>query len=99
MGHHVVKSHTSVDRYQLNNNDFSFDNFHSGLFISAVHNAGLSTLTSTPMNCGPALRTLLDRPKNEKLLFLLPVGHAAEEAKVPHIERKGIDDGLMVMVD
>ena len=26
MGHHVVKSHTSVDRYQLNNNDFSFDN-------------------------------------------------------------------------
>ena len=71
----------------------------SGLFISAVHNAGLSTLTSTPMNCGPALRTLLDRPKNEKLLFLLPVGHAAEEATVPHIERKGIDDGLMVMVD
>ena len=71
----------------------------SGLFISAVHNAGLSTLTSTPMNCGPALRNLLDRPKNEKLLFLLPVGHAAEEAKVPQIERKGIDDGLMVMVD
>ena len=72
---------------------------HLGLFIAAAHNAGLSTLTSTPMNCGPALRTLLDRPKNEKLLFLLPVGYAAEDAKVPQIERKGIDDGLMVMFD
>jgi len=71
----------------------------AGLFIAATHNAGLSTLTSTPMNCGPALRTLLDRPKNEKLLFLLPVGYAAEDAKVPKLERKGIDDGLMVMFD
>ena len=72
---------------------------HVGLFIAAAHNAGLSTLTSTPMNCGPALRTLLDRPKNEKLLFLLPLGYAAEDAKVPKIGRKAIDDGLMVMFD
>ncbi len=73
--------------------------FFAGLFIAAVHNAGLATLTSTPMNCGPALRTLLDRPKNEKLLFLLPVGYPAKDAKVPKFKRKGIDDGLMVVYD
>jgi hypothetical protein len=49
--------------------------FYSGLFIAAVHNAGLVTLTSTPLNCGPALRQLLGRPANEKLLMLLPIGY------------------------
>ncbi len=55
----------------------------AGLFLSAVHNAGLVTLTSTPLNCGPQLRDLLGRPKNEKLLLCLPVGYPAEDATVP----------------
>ena len=33
---------------------------------------------STPLNCGPALRRLLGRPENEKLVMLLPVGFPAE---------------------
>ena len=57
-----------------------------------MHNAGLVTLTSTPLNCGPALRELLGRPKNEKLLFLLPVGYAADDATVPELQRKPLKD-------
>lgn len=66
-----------------------------GLFIAAVHNAGLVTLTSTPLNCGPALRDLLGRPKNEKLLMLLPLGYAADDATVPALERKPVQDYMV----
>lgn len=69
-----------------------------GLFIAAVHNAGLVTLTSTPLNCGPALRQLLGRPANEKLLMLLPIGYPAKDATVPTLTRKSIDE-VMVLVD
>ena len=63
-----------------------------GIFLTAVHNAGLVTLTSTPLNCGPALRSLLDRPKNEKLLMLLPIGYPAEDATIPDIRRKPLNE-------
>merc|ERR1719362_2578693 len=55
----------------------------AGILLAAVHNAGLVTLTSTPLNCGPRLRTLLGRPANEKLLMLLPIGYPADDATVP----------------
>jgi len=64
----------------------------AGIFITAANQAGLVTLTSTPLNCGPALRSLLDRPDNEKLMMLLPVGFPAEDATVPSIKRKPIED-------
>ena len=66
-----------------------------GIFLTAVHNAGLVTLTSTPLNCGPALRSLLDRPKNEKLLMLLPIGYPAEDATVPDIRRKPLTEVMV----
>ncbi|ROT72314.1 putative iodotyrosine dehalogenase 1 [Penaeus vannamei] len=68
-----------------------------GILLSAIHNAGLVTLTSTPLNCGPALRTLLNRPPNEKLLLLLPVGFPSDEATVPDLKRKPLED-IMVVV-
>jgi len=64
----------------------------AGLFLAAVQQAGLVTLTSTPLNCGPALRSLLNRPENEKLLMLLPLGYPSEEATVPQLERKPLHD-------
>ena len=70
----------------------------TGLFIAAVHNAGLVTLTSTPLNCGPALRQLLGRGPNEKLLMLLPIGYPDNGATVPTLERKPLDE-VMVLVD
>ena len=42
-------------------------------------------------------RSLLGRPANEKLLMLLPVGHAAETATVPDIARKQLGD-IMVTI-
>lgn len=49
------------------------------------------TVTTTPLNCGPAIRKLLDRPSNEKLLMLLPVGYPKIGATVPDFKRKPLD--------
>lgn len=63
----------------------------AGLLISAIHNAGLVTLTHTPspMNF---LESILERPPNEKAYLLLPVGYPAPDATVPVISRKSVDD-------
>ncbi|PAA50681.1 hypothetical protein BOX15_Mlig026904g2 [Macrostomum lignano] len=63
----------------------------AGLFLAAVQNVGLCTLTSTPMNAGPALRRLLGRPPNEKVHLLLPLGYAAHNAQVPNLTRKPVE--------
>jgi iodotyrosine deiodinase len=55
-----------------------------GIMGVAIHNANLVTLTSTPMGSDNAIRELLDRPDNEKLFLLLPVGFPAKDAEVPH---------------
>lgn len=62
----------------------------AGLLVAAVHQAGLCTLTSTPLNTGPALRALLGRPSHEKVLLLLPVGYPADDATVPALTRKSL---------
>lgn len=67
----------------------------TGILLSAIQCAGLSSLITTPLNCGPALRNLLNRPINEKLLVLLPVGYAAEDCTIPDLQRKPIDDILV----
>lgn len=62
-----------------------------GMLISAIHNAGLVTLTHTPspMNF---LAKILDRPANERAYLLLPVGYPKVPAYVPDIERRGLDE-------
>lgn len=63
----------------------------AGMLITAIHNAGLVTLTHTPspMNF---LERLLNRPSNEKAFLLLPVGYPANEATVPVLTRKSIGE-------
>ncbi|XP_065141269.1 iodotyrosine deiodinase [Paramisgurnus dabryanus] len=68
-----------------------------GILLAALQNVGLVTVTTTPLNCGPQLRTLLQRPANEKLLMLLPVGYPASDATVPDLKRKDLND-IMVSV-
>uniref|UniRef100_A0A287BQ51 Iodotyrosine deiodinase 1 n=2 Tax=Sus scrofa TaxID=9823 RepID=A0A287BQ51_PIG len=68
-----------------------------GILLAALQNAGLVTVTTTPLNCGPRLRVLLNRPANEKLLMLLPVGYPSKEATVPDLPRKPLDQ-IMVTV-
>ena len=62
-----------------------------GMFISAIQNAGLVTLTHTPspMNF---LENLLGRPSNERAYILFPIGYAQEEVFVPKLERKSIEE-------
>ncbi|NJB86333.1 nitroreductase [Lewinella marina] len=64
-----------------------------GFLIAAIHRAGLVTVTHTPspMNF---LQRVLDRPENERPYLLLPVGLPAPDARVPVIERKGLDEVL-----
>jgi nitroreductase len=63
----------------------------TGILIAAMHNAGLVSLTHTPspMNF---LNDILGRPKNERPFLLLVVGYPAEDAKVPDIKKKELQE-------
>ena len=63
----------------------------AGLFISAVHNMGLVTLTHTPSPMG-FLREIIQRPDHEHAMLVLPVGFPAEKASVPNLSRKTLRD-------
>lgn len=61
-----------------------------GMLITAIHNAGLVTLTHTPSPM-KFLTKLLKRPENERAYLLLPVGYPQEPAYVPDLKRKDLD--------
>lgn len=63
----------------------------AGLLIAAIHNMGLVTLTHTPspMNF---LRELLGRPDHEHAMLLMPIGYPADDAQVPNLTRKPLDE-------
>lgn len=67
-----------------------------GLLLAALHNAGLVTLTHTPSPM-KFLQEILGRPKNEIPFVLIPVGYPADDAKVPDIERKPLDEIMQVI--
>ncbi|MGI9474444.1 MAG: nitroreductase family protein [Rubripirellula sp.] len=62
-----------------------------GLFIAALHHMGLCTLTHTPSPMD-FLGTILDRPSNERAFMLFPVGYAADDARVPNLKRKPLNE-------
>jgi nitroreductase len=62
-----------------------------GFLIAALHWMGLATLTHTPSPMG-FLSRILRRPANEKPYLLLPVGFPAEDAEVPEIKKKGLEE-------
>ncbi|MEE9434543.1 MAG: nitroreductase family protein [Sphingorhabdus sp.] len=53
-----------------------------GMLISALHDAGLATLTHTP-NPMKFLNSVCDRPANEKAVMVLVVGKPADGATIP----------------
>ena len=67
----------------------------AGLFIAAVHDMGLVTLTHTPSPM-KFLSEVLDRPEHETAMLLMPVGYPADDAMVPDIQRKALADILVV---
>ena len=66
----------------------------AGLFIAAVHDMGLVTLTHTPSPM-KFLSEVLDRPEHETAMLLMPVGYPADGAMVPDIQRKALEDILV----
>jgi nitroreductase len=61
----------------------------TGLLISAIHHAGLASLTHTPSPMG-FLNEILGRPKSERPFLLLVVGYPDENARVPDIGKKSL---------
>ena len=81
----IFGQRNSIDRYGR-----KFKNYYvnesvgiaTGILITALHKAGLSTLTHTP-NPMKFLNELCGRPASEKPEMILVVGHPAEDATVP----------------
>ena len=62
-----------------------------GMLITALHHAGLATLTHTPSPM-KFLNKILDRPSNERPYLLVVTGYPAEGAIVPDINKKPLDE-------
>ena len=61
-----------------------------GFLITAIHHAGLVSLTHTPAPMR-FLAEILGRPGNERPFLILPVGYPSEEAMVPDIDKKPLE--------
>jgi nitroreductase len=63
----------------------------TGFLIAALHQAGLATLTHTPSPMR-FLAGILGRPEQERPYLILVVGHPAEGALVPDIQKRSLDE-------
>ena len=63
----------------------------TGILITALHTAGLATLTHTPSPM-KFLNEILGRPKSERPFLLLVAGYPADDAVVPDISRKPLEE-------
>ena len=61
-----------------------------GILLTALHYSGLTALTHTPSPMG-FLENVLNRPKNERAFLLIPVGFPVENAEVPTIKKKPLN--------
>ena len=69
----------------------------AGLFVAALHNMGLATLTHTPSPMA-FLTKLLGRPENERPFVMFPIGYPLPGTLVPDLARKDLDE-VMVLLD
>ena len=63
----------------------------TGILITAIHHAGLVSLTHTPSPMG-FLNELLRRPAQERPFLILVVGYPAKDASVPAITKRSLDE-------
>ncbi|MDZ7613619.1 MAG: nitroreductase family protein [Flavobacteriaceae bacterium] len=85
--------------YELGEDKTALNNYYvnesvgiaCGMLISAIHHAGLVTLTHTPSPM-KFLHDILGRPENERPFLLLPVGYPQDPSYVPELQRKSIDE-------
>ena len=82
-------------KFDINDDGTSTKNYYvsesvgiaSGLLLTALHNAGLVTLTHTPSPMS-FLSEILNRPPSDKPYLIIPVGFPSENAEVPNIKKK-----------
>ena len=67
----------------------------SGFLITAIHNAGLVSLTHTPSPMG-FLEKILKRPTNEKAFLLIPVGYPEPNTQVPMLKKRRYKDTVRI---
>lgn len=63
----------------------------TGMLITALHHAGLASLTHTPSPMA-FLNKILKRPANERPFLVLVVGYPAKGTTVPNIGKKSLDE-------
>ena len=63
----------------------------TGMLITAIHNAGLVSLTHTPSPMG-FLNQILNVPSDARPFLLLVTGYPAEDAEVPVIQKKPLEE-------
>jgi len=63
----------------------------TGMLITAIHFAGLASLTHTPSPMG-FLNELLGRPAQERPFLILVVGYPAEDAMVPNLTKRALQE-------
>ncbi|QKG21217.1 nitroreductase family protein [Actinomadura verrucosospora] len=62
-----------------------------GFLLAALHQAGLATLTHTPSPMR-FLNEVCERPQEERAYVVIPVGYPADDAMVPDIGKKPVDE-------
>jgi nitroreductase len=67
-----------------------------GMLLCSLHQAGLATLTHTPSPMA-FLSEILNRPSNERAFVVIPVGYPADNARVPDISKKPLEQVMVVV--
>ncbi len=70
----------------------------AGMFITALHRMGLTTLTHTPSPMA-FLTKVLGRPDNERPFVLFPIGYPMPGVQVPDLARKPLDEVRVIVGD
>jgi iodotyrosine deiodinase len=88
-----------LKKFTINAEGKQFKNYYTaesvgiacGFLLAALHSAGLVTLTHTPSPMG-FLAEVLERPKHERAFMLIVTGYPADDAKVPVISKRPLDE-------
>ena len=90
-----------AERYSVNKKSEKIKNYYvsesvgiaTGFLLTALHFAGLVTLTHTPSPM-KFLNKILNRPSNESAYLIIAVGYPESDATVPVITKKKINEFL-----
>ena len=88
-----------LKKFTFDGNGKRFKNYYTsesvgiacGFLLDALHHAGLATLTHTPSPM-KFLNEVLGRSKDERAFMIIVAGHAAEDAEVPVISKKSLEE-------